>query len=169
MRAHYIGSSRDVVAGSFNLKSKAHLSNSRPNARYPTFMNPAYPGLAAAAFYLIGTITQITTLSRKTPVPRQRLLLIVTPAVVLHAITEYLVMNQAAGISLGITSLVSLIALTLALFVLVASIWQPLENLFLIVLPFAALAVAASLTAHGTIARTEFGDGLLAHVLISVV
>jgi ABC-type uncharacterized transport system permease subunit len=133
-------------------------------------MNPAYPGLAAAAFYLIGTITQINTLSRKTPVPGRRLLFIVTPAVVLHAITAYLVMNQATGINFGVASLVSLIALTLALFVLVASIWQPLENLFLVVLPFGCIALAASLITHGTIApRTEFGDGLLAHVLISVV
>jgi ABC-type uncharacterized transport system permease subunit len=133
-------------------------------------MNPVYPGLAAAAFYLIGIITQITTLSRRAPVPRRRLLFIVAPAVVLHAITAYLVMNQPTGISFGVTSLVSLIALTLALFVLIASIWQPLENLFLVVLPLAALAVAASLTAHDSIEpRAEFGDGLLAHVLISVV
>ena len=51
-------------------------------------MNPAYPGLAAAAFYLIGAFTQIHDLcARTTPVPRRRLLWLTTPAVVLHALT----------------------------------------------------------------------------------
>jgi ABC-type uncharacterized transport system permease subunit len=133
-------------------------------------MNPVYPGLVAAALYLFGTFTQIGTLANKTTVSRQRLQLIATPAVVLHAITAFLEMNQPAGISFGIASVASLIAFTLVLFVLVASIWQPLENLFVIVLPLGAFAVAGSLVGPGPITpRSEFGEGLLAHVLISIV
>lgn len=133
-------------------------------------MNPAYPGLVAATLYLVGTVTQINSLRGKRPGTPRLALLIAAPAVVLHAVTAYLLLNQPNGISLGVASVISLIALTLAVFVLAASIWQPLENLFLAVFPLAAVAVVGSLIGHGTIApRNEFGDGLLAHVLISIV
>ncbi len=133
-------------------------------------MNPAYPGLAAAALYLIGALLQTTTLVRKLAVRRDRLLLITTAAVVLHAVTEYLVVNQPAGFGLGAASVVSLIALTLAVFVLVVTLWQPLENLFVVILPLGALAVIGSVFGHQTIApRSEFGEGLLGHILISIV
>ncbi len=133
-------------------------------------MNPAYPGIAAAVFYLIGAYTQIHALAHKTTVPRRRLLWLTTPGVLLHALTAYLVMHQADGINMGILAVASLIGFTLVLFVYVGSLWQPLENLFVMVLPLGALAVASSVTSSGpVIPRAEFGDGLLAHVLISIL
>jgi ABC-type uncharacterized transport system permease subunit len=133
-------------------------------------MNPAYPGLAAAAFYLIGALTQIKSLARTTAVPRRRLLWLTTPAVVLHALTAFLVLRQPDGINIGMLSVASLIGLTLVLFVYVGSLWQPLENLFVMVLPLGALSVAGSITSTGPIIpRADFGDGLLAHVLISLL
>ena len=133
-------------------------------------MNPAYPGLAAAAFYLVGAFTQINALARKTPVPRRRLLWLTTPAVLLHAFTAYLVVHQPGGINISIVSVASLIGFTLVLFVYVGSLWQPLENLFVMVLPLGALTVAGSITSDGPIIPSaDFDDGLLAHVLISLL
>ena len=133
-------------------------------------MNPVYPGLAAAAFYLVGAYTQINALARKTPVRRRRLLWLTGPGVLLHALTTYLVLHQPNGINLGILSIASLIGFTLVLFVYVGSLWQPLENLFVMVLPLGALTVATSTLSSGPIvSSTEFGDGLLAHVLISIL
>jgi len=133
-------------------------------------MNPVYPGLAAAAFYLVGAYTQINALARKTPVRRRRLLWLTGPGVLLHALTTYLVLHQPNGINLGILSVASLIGFTLVLFVYVGSLWQPLENLFVMVLPLGALTVATSTFSSGPIvSSTEFGDGLLAHVLISIL
>jgi len=133
-------------------------------------MNPVYPGLAAAAFYLVGAYTQINALARKTPVRRRRLLWLTGPGVLLHALTTYLVLHQPNGINLGILSVASLIGFTLVLFVYVGSLWQPLENLFVMVLPLGALTVATSTFSSGPIvSSTEFGYGLLAHVLISIL
>ncbi len=133
-------------------------------------MNPAYPGLAAAAFYLIGAFTQINALARKAPVRRRRLLWLTTPGIMLHALTAYLVLHQADGINIGIPAVASLIGFTLVLFVYIGSLWQPLENLFVMVLPLGALTVAASITSNGPIVPwAEFGDGLLVHVLISIL
>ena len=133
-------------------------------------MNPVYPGLAAAAFYLIGAYTLIDALVRKTPVRRRRLLWLTGPGVALHALTAYLVLHQPGGINIGILSVASLIGFTLVLFVYVGSLWQPLENLFVMVLPLGALTVAASTFSSGLIMpSSEFGNGLLAHVLISIL
>lgn len=133
-------------------------------------MNPAYPGLAAAAFYLIGAFAQINALARKAPVPRRRLLWLTTPGVLLHAVTADLVILQPTGVNIGILSVASLIGFTLVLFVYIGSLWQPLENLFVMVLPFGAVTVAASITSNGPIIpKAEFGDGLLAHILISIL
>jgi len=133
-------------------------------------MNPTYPGLAAAALYLIGAFTQINALARKAPVPRTRLLWLTAPAVALHALAVYLVMHRPDGINIGIASVASLIGFALVLFVLVASLWQPLENLFVMVLPLGALSVAGSLTSNGPIVpRADFGEGLFTHVVISIL
>jgi len=133
-------------------------------------MNPVYPGLAAAAFYLVGAYTQINALARKAPVRRRRLLWLTGPGVLLHALTTYLVLHQPNGIDLGILSVASLIGFTLVLFVYVGSLWQPLENLFVMVLPLGALTVATSTLSNGPIVSSaEIGDGLLAHVLISIL
>ena len=72
-------------------------------------MNPAYPGLAAAAFYLIGAFTQIRSLARKTAVPRRRLLWLTTPAIFLHALTAFLVLRQPDGINIGMLSVASVV------------------------------------------------------------
>jgi ABC-type uncharacterized transport system permease subunit len=133
-------------------------------------MNPAYPGIAAAVFYLIGAYAQIDALAHKAPVRRRRLLWLTTPGVLLHALTAYLVFRQPDGINIGVASVASLIALTMVLFVYVGSLWQPLENLFVMILPLGALAVVASITSSGPIIpKADFGDGLLAHVLISIL
>src|SRR5262249_51158587 len=121
-------------------------------------------------FYLIGAYVQIDALAKKTPVRRRRLLWITTPGVLLHALTAYLVFGQPAGINIGVASIASLIAFAMVLFVYVGSLWQPLENLFVMILPIGALAVATSVTSSGPILpRAEFGDGLLAHVLLSIL
>ncbi len=133
-------------------------------------MNPAYPGLAAAAFYFIGAFTQINALARKAPVRRRRLLWLTTPGIVLHALTAYLVLHQPDGINIGIPAVASLIGFTLVLFVYVGSLWQPLENLFVMVLPLGALSVVSSITSNGpVIPSAAIGDGLLAHILISIL
>src|SRR5262249_26692376 len=141
-----LGAACSTVAPS--VKLAATLAERRVHS---TLMNPVYPGLAAAAFYLIGAFTQINALARKTPVPRRRLLWITTPGVVSHAVTAYLVLWQPAGINLGILSVASLIGFTLVLFVYIGSLWQPLENLFVMVLPLGALTVATSTFSSGLI------------------
>ena len=57
------------------------------------------------------------------------------------------------------------------LFVYIGSLWQPLENLFVMVLPLGALSRCRfdHIERAYHRASTDFGDGLLAHVLISLL
>ena len=132
-------------------------------------MNPAYPGLAAAALYFIGAFLQIRNLAAKASSRDQWVFFFTVPALLLHGATVYLVINQDLGIDLGFYSVLSLIAFVLTAFVACMCVWQPLKNLLLIILPCAGLAVIGSLASPGTpIARVDFSAGLLTHVLISI-
>jgi ABC-type uncharacterized transport system permease subunit len=132
-------------------------------------MNPAYPGLAAAALYFVGASLQIRNLMAKASSTDRRVFYFAVPALLLHGTTVYLVINQSLGIDLGFYSVLSLIALVLTAFVAIMCAWQPLNNLLLIILPFAGLAVIGSLAYPGTpIATVSFSAGLLTHVLISI-
>ena len=132
-------------------------------------MNPAYPGLAAAALYFIGAYLQIRNLATKASRTDERVFYACVPALLLHGVTVYLVINQGMGVDLGFYSVLSAIALVLTAFVASMCLWQPLNNLLLIILPFAGLAVIGSLAYPGApIPKTTFSAGLLTHVLISI-
>jgi len=133
-------------------------------------MNPAYPGLAAAALYLVGGSFQLTQLIRQVPVERSRSFVVATAALVLHGLTVWLVMDHPRGIDLSLFPVASLVLFVLASILVVAASWQPLENLFALVFPLAALAIVASLLGSGEpIPRAAFGRGMLTHVLASIL
>ena len=133
-------------------------------------MNPAYPGLAAATLYIVGAWLQFGSLSRSLPAPKARTFSIGAVAIVLHALAVWLVMSVPGAIDLSLFSVASLTLVVLACIVLVTAVWQPLENLFALVFPLAALAVVASLLSSGDpIPRSAFDRGMLTHVLVSIL
>ena len=133
-------------------------------------MNPAYPGVIAAALYVVGAYRQIAAMTQaKTTSPRD-VLWFVSIGVVAHAVAAFLVMSRPDGIDFGLFAMGSLVTLALTLFVLVASTFQPVENLLAMTTPLAALAVVASiLFPDRTIPYHAFARGLLTHALLSVL
>jgi ABC-type uncharacterized transport system permease subunit len=132
-------------------------------------MNPAYPGLAALALYLLGAFAQIRAFVTAAGTTRAVLPVFVL-AVAAHAVAAFLVMNRPEGVDLGLFAMASLVALVLSLFVLVASAFQPVENLLMLAAPFSAAAVGASLLfPDPTIAYPQIPEGLLVHALLSVL
>lgn len=132
-------------------------------------MNPAYLGFGATVLYLAGAALQISGLKRDAPVsPAFRL--VVLTGLVLHGIACYVVMVQPAGVDLGLFAVASLTFLILCALLFTSSLRVPVGNLFLVVLPLSALSVAAAVSYQGNpVPYSDFSNGLLGHVLLSII
>ena len=139
-------------------------------------MNPAYPGILAILLYILGSYSQLQTLNRRAPGEARRLLALAIPAVTLHGLTVYLVaygvgngVDGTGGVDLSLFTIASVIAFALTFTVVIASFSQPLHNLYIFVFPLSIVAVAGSLLFGGTQVRTDLDDGLVTHIIISIV
>lgn len=91
-------------------------------------------------------------------------------ALVLHGFAIYTGIVTPEGLTLGITNALSLVGWLVALLVLIALHSRPVENLGLILLPFAALTLAAETAFPGAHVLNHAGDLLLAtHIFISLL
>ena len=133
-------------------------------------MNPAYPGMVAVVFYLIGSYLQMRDFRARRISASKTLVLLGVPAVLLHALTSYLLLVAAGGLNLGVFSVLCLTSCVLAALVLVASTRQPLHNLFMFVFPLSALGVIS-----GLYLRSDFeplanlSRPLLGHIMLSIL
>jgi len=132
-------------------------------------MNPVIPGTIAAVFYLAGTWLQIKSFIDRTVKPPTLIRYLAIPAMLLHAVSLFLLMDTPAGINLGIFIVLSLTGLILAFVVFVTSLRLPLHNLFIFAFPLAVLGLTASLLLSNDYgAAIHMDPGLLAHVLSSI-
>lgn len=133
-------------------------------------MNPAYPGLVASALYLVGVVALIRAVKEPSGAPQRAVLPVFVVAALAHAVCAFLIMNRPEGIDFGLFAMGSLVALVLSIFILVASAFQPVSNLMLMVAPLAAAAIGAALAFPGNvIPYREFAHGLLTHAMLSVL
>lgn len=133
-------------------------------------MSPAYPGLLAAAMYVVAFFMQANRLGSTQTESSRLLQCVITAGAIAHAATVYLVMDHSAGLVFGLFSVASLVSLAIVTFTLTAALWQPVQNLYLIVLPLAALAIVAALIAPGELVpASAFTPGLVIHVLLSLL
>jgi ABC-type uncharacterized transport system permease subunit len=132
-------------------------------------MNPAYPGMAAVLLYLLGSYLQFRDFRARTPSVSKRLFAIAIPAVVLHGLTSYFILSDPEGLNLGLFSVLCLTSFVLAGLVLLASIRQPLQNLFIFVFPICAMGVLAGIFLRsGYAPQTTLPPNLIGHVLLSI-
>lgn len=98
-------------------------------------------------------------------------------AVVLHGIVLYDNLFVPDGINLGVFNAISLITLLIALTILVASLTNPVENLGILLLPVAALAILLSgiypvehtiLTVHAIELKTHILLSIVAYSLLTI-
>ncbi|MES9826075.1 MAG: cytochrome c biogenesis protein CcsA [Candidatus Thiodiazotropha endolucinida] len=90
--------------------------------------------------------------------------------VALHAIPHYQNLISSSGINLGIFNAMSLIAWTITLLLLVSSISKPVENLGIIIMPLAAIALyleSRYQTVH--FVTDQLSSGLTIHILVSML
>lgn len=133
-------------------------------------MNPAYSGIAAILFYLLGSSLHVRDYRARLAAPKNRLLWIALPAVALHGITAWYVLNAPTGLNLGLFSAACLTTFILASLVLIGSIRAPLQSLFLFVYPLATLGVLAGIGFSSNFTPISIMSGeLLTHIMLSVL
>lgn len=122
--------------------------------------------IAVLLYAAAGTLQwQVMQGARKQP--RSRNQLIGAAAFAAHSLSVYLVLHQPLGINLSFLSVASLISWLVAGLVLISSLKQSIDNLFIGVFPMAALASLASLMAEGE--GKAYDAGLITHILLSIL
>ncbi len=85
-----------------------------------------------------------------------------------HTVAIYLILHQPGGINLNLLSVGSLISWLVAGLVLISSLRQNIDNLFIGVFPMAAITAVAALIV-GPSAGKAYDAGLLSHILLSIL
>jgi ABC-type uncharacterized transport system permease subunit len=107
-------------------------------------MIPTLHGLLAIALYLIASILLAVRLLRGSiefSCQRNHIVLLGLAAALVHGIVLYPAIHTPAGLNLGFFYAASLIALTTALLLLLATLLEPVENLGIALFPVAALSI----------------------------
>ncbi len=131
-------------------------------------------GTIAIVLYLAAAGMLAIRLAGATRIPsilgRQGVLTMGLIAALLHAGALYPLIVSPSGINLGFFNAASLIGLLTALLLVIASLNRPLENLGLVILPFAALTIAL-MFAYPNESSLQIRGGwqLELHVVLSLV
>ena len=127
-------------------------------------------GVLASLLYLTSATVQFIGLKRQIPSKRAIVITTAVMAVMLHSIFSYQDIYTADGINIGTFPMASLTSLAVAAIIVASSIRRPVENLLIVLLPFATLTVLLSLWQEGSYTpRTNISGGIFVHIALSVV
>lgn len=136
-------------------------------------MNSTFTAIPAITCYLVSALVFGIRLFRKRGDDKPARSIGITFGVIgllLHALVLYQTIVSPSGISLGFFNAGSLVAWTILLLLLVSAISKPVENLGIIILPLAALAIVLDLRFHSAhLLAPDAPWGLRIHVLISLL
>jgi ABC-type uncharacterized transport system permease subunit len=123
----------------------------------------------AIFLYLIATTLQLFALKGQAKASPVMIKLIAGSGVILHTFSVYGVLHQTGGINLGFFIAGSLVAWLVATVVVISSVRQPIENLFIGVLPMAAISAALAAWGPNLGVAKIFHGGLIIHILLSIL
>lgn len=124
--------------------------------------------LVAVLLYSVAGFLQWQTMLGKEKKARRRNQLIGLAALLSHTVSVYMVLHQPSGINLEVVSVGSLISWLVAGLVLLSSLRQNIDNLFIAVFPMAAITALLSLLL-GSETGKFYAGGLIAHILLSIL
>jgi ABC-type uncharacterized transport system permease subunit len=135
-------------------------------------MNALLPALSVL-LYLAGAVLLLRRLASGIHAEQHRKSLalgIGLAAVLCHLLALYHGVMSPKGLNLSFFNVLSLTSWAAALLVLLSALKQPLENLGIVVLPFAAVALLLqTLSASDSTAIEIVGSGLKTHILLSIL
>lgn len=132
-------------------------------------MNPVITGGVACSLYLISAAIQIFGGALEKAQRRNLVIVTALVAVAAHGWFSYQDIYTSSGINIGIYPMAALTSLAIVVIVLASSFRRPVENLFILIFPFATITVLISLLQEGSYSpRADLGGGIVAHILLSV-
>ena len=130
-------------------------------------------GLLSALLYLAATVTLgVRLVSDRVALRMPRALSagLVLLAACLHSVVLYHGVVTDEGLNLGFFNALSLVTWVVVVFLLLAALSNPVENLGLVALPAAAVAIILALSYPSAHFRPEeAGFGLTAHIVLAIV
>ena len=132
-------------------------------------MSTLIVGVAACVFYLIATGLQLRSILKGTH-SAGLIKSLAAAAVVCHGFTTYSGFVSNQGYDLGLYHMLSLMGLTIVLMVLLSSLRRPVDNLFLVIFPFAIVTIVMdTLFAGEYTPRGDITSGIFSHIILSVI
>ena len=126
-------------------------------------------GMIASALYLAATVMQVQIILGHR-VSSNSLKILAGAAVLCHGMTSILDFNETNGFDLGIYPMLSLMALSIALIVLMSSLRRPVDNLFVVIFPIAMATILLQMLLQSDYTpREDITTGILSHILLSIV
>lgn len=125
--------------------------------------------IVAILLYIAAGFFCIRYFVAQEPIPRTGLLSLAAAALVFHGGGIYGLSAAQAGIQFGFFSIPSLLFWVINLIVWLSSLKKALHNLFILLFPLSALAVAVSLTEHNSETRLVLDYELASHVVLSIL
>ncbi|WP_432471828.1 cytochrome C assembly family protein [Amphritea sp. HPY] len=127
------------------------------------------PIIIAIVCYLSAATMQWSILTERSKPSGKLIKLLGLVAVISHAYSVYLDLHSDGGIHLDFFSIGSLIGWLVAALVLLSSLRQKIDNLFIGIFPVAALALACTLFGLDTHPSKHYDGALVFHILISIL
>jgi len=126
-------------------------------------------GITAAALYLLGTWFQGQGLFQERD-NRSLVLSFGGLALLAHSINVIEVINTPAGYNFGFFKVTTLFSFAISALVLLSSLKNPLENLFLIIFPIAIISIIFSLFIPSSyIPHSDYSRGLALHIVLAIL
>lgn len=132
-------------------------------------MSLILPGVIAALCYLTATAIQVRNIVAGADLT-QWVKVLGGLAVVFHGVTNYQGLTGEAGVDLGIYSMLSLMALSIAAIVMFSSLRRPVDNLFIVIFPIAMATVLMEISFQSGYAPSDdISRGIFSHIVLSIV
>ncbi len=126
--------------------------------------------LLAIVFYLAAASLQLLRLKRHSfSLPVSAIKAAAGAGAIMHTGSVYLLLHQGTGINLGFFIAGSLVAWLVAAVVIISSLRQQVDNLFIGVLPMAALTAILSVWGPDLGTAKIYDSGMIVHILLSVL
>lgn len=127
-------------------------------------------GILGILLYLAALGLQARGMQQHQPIARPLLLTLVSIAVLAHGGVVTGLLFTPAGLDLGLFNVAALVALAMTALILVLTYLRPIENLLVLILPFAALCLAAGLLWDSSFRPiSDPGPGFTVHVLLAIL